>query len=70
MCRTGELVLKVRFKPPDRACDRRTYRDYVRQVLARDVTMDELKELCAFFVCAVEQVETKIVDKLFGKGKG
>jgi hypothetical protein len=74
MCRTGELVLTQRFKSPDAACDPRTYRDYVTRVCAHDVTMDELQELCALFVCGVDEIVAKIVSRKMGerikKGKG
>lgn len=74
MCRQGELILTQRFKPPDAACDRRTYRDYVMQVCAHDLTTDELKELCALFVCGVDEIVAKIVNRKMGeripKGKG
>lgn len=65
----GQLILVQRFKKPTGECDRRTYRDYVRRVLAHETTMDEVQDLCRLFVCGVEQVETKIVDHLFGTRK-
>lgn len=65
----GQLILVQRFKKPTSGCDRRTFRDYVRRVLAHDVTMDEVRDLCCLFVCDVEEIETKIVNHLFGKRK-
>jgi|GEM_PF-5464456 len=65
----GQLILVQRFKKPSGECDRRTYRDYVRRVLAHDVTMDEMQDLCRLLVCDVDEIETKIVNHLFGKRK-
>jgi len=63
----GNLILTTRFKKPDAACDRRTFRDYVRKILAHDCTTDELTDLCRLFVCGVDELETKLADHLFGK---
>jgi hypothetical protein len=63
----GQLILVQRFKGPSAECDRRTYRDYVRRVLAHETTMDEVQDLCRLFVCGVDEIETKIVNHLFGK---
>jgi hypothetical protein len=63
----GNLILTMRFKKPDAACDRRTYRDYVRRVLMHECTCPEVQDLCRLFVCDVSEVETKIVNHFMGK---
>jgi hypothetical protein len=63
----GNVILVQRFKKPSGECDRRTYRDYVRQILAHDLTIPECQDLCRLFVCGIEELETKLVNQLFGK---
>jgi hypothetical protein len=63
----GNLILTTRVKPPSEGCDRRTFRGYVRRVLAHDCTCDEIQDLCRLFVCDVSEVETKIVNHFMGK---
>jgi hypothetical protein len=70
MCDEGGLALVKRFEDPDAACDAKTYRAYVEETIAKQVTTDELAELCRHFApCDVTQVVDRIVTAKLGKHK-
>lgn len=72
MCRADEVVIVKRFKPPDAACDPKTYLAYVNSVLALDCTVDECADLCRRYQCGVKDLADRIVNEKMAKkpGKG
>lgn len=65
---SGNLVLVQRFIPPDKGCDRKTFKDYVIKTIANEVTCDELTELCRFFApCSCEDIVERVVEHFVGK---
>lgn len=66
----GQLLLVQRFRPPDAACDEKTYTEYVEHTIANEVTCSELAEIMGYFACGAEEVVRKIVkDKFASAGK-
>ncbi|NLZ06664.1 MAG: hypothetical protein GXY19_15975 [Phycisphaerae bacterium] len=59
----------LELAPPDKGCDRKTYRAHVSAWLAGStVSMTDLSDMAALFVCGVEELADKIVRDQLGKG--
>lgn len=59
----------LELAPPDKSCDRKTYRAHVFAWLAGStVSLTDLGDMAALFDCGVEELATKITNDRFGKG--
>jgi len=61
------LLLVQRFRPPDPACDEKTYTEYVEHTIANEVTCSELYEVMGFFACGIEDIVKTIVKHKFAE---